>query len=191
MATNESWDGSLDRTCRLAGGFRRHEVRGTLAAWLLVSCTLGRWGVDRPGPIPTTSALTQVGRPGASATMPIWRNRDTRHDTETRLPPLSVRTPDATHQDHLRRGPGCLRSESERLLDELNPAEIATADRLDDLRAIRAIIDDREDYETRLTDAVRTARRNGRSWGEIARALGVTKQSAHARYDGVVESPAP
>ena len=82
-------------------------------------------------------------------------------------------------------------AEAERLVDELDPAVIATADRLEDLRAIRAIIDDRDDYETRLTDAVGTARRNGRSWGEIARALGVTKQSAHARYVSVVESPAP
>jgi hypothetical protein len=36
--------------------------------------------------------------------------------------------------------------------------------------------------EARLTEAVGTARRNGRSWGMIARALGVSRQAAQQRY---------
>jgi DNA-directed RNA polymerase specialized sigma24 family protein len=68
------------------------------------------------------------------------------------------------------------------MLDELDPAVLADADRLEDLRAIRAIVDDQRALEDRLRRAVAEAHANGRSWAEIARVLGVTKQSAHARF---------
>lgn len=73
-------------------------------------------------------------------------------------------------------------AETERLLDNLDPAVIATADRLEDLRAIRAVIDQQADLERQLPDLVEQARANGRSWSDIALVLGVTKQSAHTKY---------
>jgi hypothetical protein len=73
-------------------------------------------------------------------------------------------------------------TESERMLDELDPATITAADRLEDLRAVRAIVDEQAELDERLADAVADAHANGRSWSDIATVLGVTKQSAHAKY---------
>jgi DNA-directed RNA polymerase specialized sigma24 family protein len=73
-------------------------------------------------------------------------------------------------------------AESEHLLDALDPTAIAAADHLGDLRAIRAISDDLDSLGRQLERAVVDAHRSGRSWSQIANALGIAKQSAHARY---------
>ena len=68
-------------------------------------------------------------------------------------------------------------------VDALNPKELVSkVERLDDLRKIEAIVDGMAGLEQRLAIAVRRAKEAGRSWSEIARVLGVTKQSAHAKY---------
>lgn len=36
--------------------------------------------------------------------------------------------------------------------------------------------------QARLTEAVREARRDGRSWADIGSAVGITRQSAHERW---------
>lgn len=51
-----------------------------------------------------------------------------------------------------------------------------------DLRAVAAAVRDVADAETQLANAVRIARQNGRSWGRIGMALGVTKQAARQRF---------
>jgi hypothetical protein len=66
-------------------------------------------------------------------------------------------------------------------LDSLDPAT-TSADDIRDLRAITAAVDAIAQDEARLTEAVGTARSKGRSWGMIARALGVSKQAAQQRY---------
>ncbi len=72
-------------------------------------------------------------------------------------------------------------AEAEAWLDSLDPA-MASADDIRDLRAITAAVDAVALDQSRLSRAVATARRNGRSWGMIARTLGVTKQAAQQRY---------
>lgn len=58
----------------------------------------------------------------------------------------------------------------------------ATVDDPADLRAVATAVRNVADAETQLTDAVRIARKNGRSWGRIGMALGVTKQAARQRF---------
>lgn len=77
--------------------------------------------------------------------------------------------------------------ETDELMDRLDPATLG-ADQGDDLRAIAVVVDGLADGERRLTDAVGAARANGRSWGQIALALGVKRQSAHQRF-GHVDEP--
>ncbi len=72
-------------------------------------------------------------------------------------------------------------AEAEAWLDSLDPAT-APADDVRDLRAITSAVDAVALDQSRLSQAVATARRNGRSWAMIARALGVTKQAAQQRY---------
>jgi hypothetical protein len=58
---------------------------------------------------------------------------------------------------------------------------------LGDIRLVRGLLDKVE------MGAVRAARREGRSWGEIATMLGVTRQSAWERWRDVAdwEEPPP
>ena len=70
--------------------------------------------------------------------------------------------------------------EAERWLEGLG--DNATVDDPADLRAVAAAVRDVADAETQLADAVRLARQNGRSWGRIGLALGVTKQAARQRF---------
>jgi hypothetical protein len=54
---------------------------------------------------------------------------------------------------------------------------------LDDIGEVRRVLDQAE------LEAVRTARRHGRSWAEIATRLGVTRQSAWERWRDLDERP--
>jgi DNA invertase Pin-like site-specific DNA recombinase len=72
-------------------------------------------------------------------------------------------------------------AEAEAWLNSLDPAT-EPADDIRDLRAITAAVDAITEDQAHLTEAVATARRNGRSWSMIARALGVSKQAAQKRY---------
>lgn len=51
-----------------------------------------------------------------------------------------------------------------------------------DLRAIAQTVAEVAAAEERLAKLVRAARDNGRSWGRIAMALGVSKQAARQRF---------
>ncbi len=77
--------------------------------------------------------------------------------------------------------------DTERILDELDPAVIADADRMEDLQAISDLVERIAEADEELTAAIALSRRLGRSWGDIARVLGVTRQSAHAKYAELVE----
>lgn len=69
----------------------------------------------------------------------------------------------------------------ERLADDLDP-ETADLDRTDDLSNVAAVSEAIRANEARLKEAVETARANGRSWNQIAVALGVTRQAARQRF---------
>jgi hypothetical protein len=72
-------------------------------------------------------------------------------------------------------------AETEAWLDSLDPATTPAEDPAD-LRRIGIALTHLADDERELADAVSQARRNGRSWGMIAMALGVSKQAARKRY---------
>lgn len=72
-------------------------------------------------------------------------------------------------------------ADAEAWLDSLNPDETPAEDPRD-LRRVGLAFTDVAKAEGELADAVADARRNGRSWGEIALVLGVSKQAARQRY---------
>jgi hypothetical protein len=65
--------------------------------------------------------------------------------------------------------------------DEVDEDALVVVDR-DVLKAIAEYAERRERVEAALTEAVRTARRTGRSWSEIGTMLGVSKQAAQRKY---------
>ncbi len=69
----------------------------------------------------------------------------------------------------------------EELADQLDPAA-ALVDDTDDLRHIAAASDAIRTDEARLREAVELARGHGRSWNQIAVALGVSRQAARQRF---------
>jgi hypothetical protein len=69
----------------------------------------------------------------------------------------------------------------ERLADQLDPAT-AVVERTEDLRAIAAAAEAARSDEDRLREAVQVARAHGRSWNQIAVALGVSRQAARQRF---------
>jgi len=75
----------------------------------------------------------------------------------------------------------------EQLADELDP-ESADVERTDDLREIAAVSTAMRADEARLVEAVETARGRGRSWNQIAVALGVSRQGARQRFSDKVNS---
>ena len=72
-------------------------------------------------------------------------------------------------------------TEAEGWLDSLDPSS-HPAEATDDLRSITAAVRSIAAAEGDLRDAVVRARSNGRSWGRIALALGVSKQAARERF---------
>lgn len=69
----------------------------------------------------------------------------------------------------------------EQLADELD-ADTAEVDRTDDLQQVAAISDMLRAKESELRETVNTARAHGRSWNQIAVALGVSRQAARQRF---------
>ena len=67
------------------------------------------------------------------------------------------------------------------LADELDPAN-AEVDHTEDLRQIAADSEAVRTDEARLRKAVEVARAHGRSWNQIAVALGVSRQAARQRF---------
>jgi len=69
----------------------------------------------------------------------------------------------------------------ERWAELVNEDELVEIDS-DELRAIAQFAARRDRLESALAEAVRTARRNGRTWSQIGTMLGVTKQAAQRKY---------
>ncbi|MGH3449648.1 MAG: sigma-70 family RNA polymerase sigma factor [Haloechinothrix sp.] len=69
----------------------------------------------------------------------------------------------------------------EQLADDLDPAT-AVLDHTDDLRQIATVSEAVRADEARLRESVEVARAHGRSWNQIAIALGVSRQAARQRF---------
>lgn len=69
----------------------------------------------------------------------------------------------------------------EQLAAELDP-QTAEVDHTDDLREIATVSAALRADEAQLREAVEVARANGRSWNQIALALGVSRQAARQRF---------
>ena len=69
----------------------------------------------------------------------------------------------------------------EPLAEELEP-EAARVLVTDDLRGVAEAAQTVRDAEARLREAVELARAHGRSWNQIAVALGVSRQAARQRF---------
>ncbi|MBA3488820.1 MAG: sigma-70 family RNA polymerase sigma factor [Longispora sp.] len=69
----------------------------------------------------------------------------------------------------------------EQLADALDPAT-AQVEQIEDLRQIGTVAQDIQTQEARLREAVNLARVHGRSWNQIAVALGVSRQAARQRF---------
>lgn len=69
----------------------------------------------------------------------------------------------------------------EQLADELDP-DTAQVDHTDDLRQVATISETLRAEEAQLRESVNIARAHGRSWNQIAVALGVTRQAARQRF---------
>ena len=65
--------------------------------------------------------------------------------------------------------------------DAVDPNDLVEVDR-SVLRTIAELAEQRDGIDVALADAVRTARREGRSWSEIGAMLGVTKQAAQRKF---------
>lgn len=75
----------------------------------------------------------------------------------------------------------------EELADRMDPAG-ADVLRIDDLRDVAVVSEAVRTDEERLREAVATARTHGRSWNQIALALGVSRQAARQRFADKVQS---
>lgn len=68
-----------------------------------------------------------------------------------------------------------------KLAEEFDPAGVPMDDTTD-LRTLAEAVDGVRTGEARVRELVARARANGRSWGEIGIALGVTRQAARERF---------
>jgi hypothetical protein len=68
-----------------------------------------------------------------------------------------------------------------KLAEEFDPSNVPMDDTTD-LRALAEAVDRVRASEARVCELVALARANGRSWGEIGIALGVSRQAARERF---------
>jgi hypothetical protein len=79
----------------------------------------------------------------------------------------------------------------EQWADEVDPAALdadGQVDRGDDLRQLAEAVDAAVTAQARIAELVAVSRAQGRSWGEIGIALGVSRQAARQRYAEPVPS---
>ena len=69
----------------------------------------------------------------------------------------------------------------DQLADDLNPDTVHAEETID-LRRVAVASYALRDDEARLREAVQLARAHGRSWNQIAVALGVSRQAARQRF---------
>lgn len=70
---------------------------------------------------------------------------------------------------------------SAKLAEEFDPSGVPMDDTTD-LRTLAEAVDNVRAGEARVRELVALARANGRSWGEIGIALGVSRQAARERF---------
>jgi len=73
------------------------------------------------------------------------------------------------------------------LAEEFDPANVPMDDSTD-LRAVALAVDRVRAGEARVRELVALARANGRSWGEIGIALGVSRQAARERFSDKISA---
>lgn len=71
--------------------------------------------------------------------------------------------------------------------DRVDAADLKLAD-TQALRTIAELVEQRNEVENKLTEAVRSARRAHRSWSEIGAMLGVSKQAAQRKYGSKISA---
>jgi acyl-CoA reductase-like NAD-dependent aldehyde dehydrogenase len=69
----------------------------------------------------------------------------------------------------------------EKWADTVNASELKTAE-TQALRTIAQLVDQRNELDEQITEAVISARQSRRSWSEIGTMLGVSKQAAQRKY---------
>ena len=69
----------------------------------------------------------------------------------------------------------------EKWAETVDVSELKTAE-TQALRTIAQLVDQRNELDEQLTDAVISARQSRRSWSEIGTMLGVSKQAAQRKY---------
>jgi len=74
-----------------------------------------------------------------------------------------------------------------KLAEEFDPSDVPMDDTTD-LRTITEATDSVRAGEARVRELVALARANGRSWGEIGIALGVSRQAARERFSEKVRA---
>ena len=67
------------------------------------------------------------------------------------------------------------------IIESIDPRTTPAQDAAD-LRAIADAVDEAQAADAKVGQLVYLARENGKSWGKIAIALGVSRQWAHAQY---------
>lgn len=75
----------------------------------------------------------------------------------------------------------------ERWADDVDATDLKVVD-TEALRSIADLVEQRNQVDEDLTEAVRSARRSERSWAEIGAMLGVSKQAAQRKYANVAIS---
>ena len=75
----------------------------------------------------------------------------------------------------------------ERWADDVESTDLKVAD-TEALRSIADLVEQRNEVDEDLTEAVRSARRAKRSWSEIGAMLGVSKQAAQRKYSKIAAS---
>jgi hypothetical protein len=75
----------------------------------------------------------------------------------------------------------------EKWADTVNASELKTAE-TQALRTIAELVDQRNELDEQITEAVISARQSRRSWSEIGTMLGVSKQAAQRKYSSRASS---
>jgi hypothetical protein len=75
----------------------------------------------------------------------------------------------------------------EKWADTVHASELKTAE-TQALRTIAQLVDQRNELDEQLTEAVISARQSRRSWSEIGTMLGVSKQAAQRKYSSRASS---
>jgi hypothetical protein len=142
-----------------------HAVRNAIAQWQLDEGFTMRVGPARDG------NLLEIGVLGIDSDDPVVVHAMPCRPPIHAPPMMRVRTMHT--QEEIER--------AAKLAEHADPSGVPMDDTTD-LRAIAEAVDDVRTGEARVRERVALARANGRSWGEIGIALGVSRQAARERF---------